>query len=76
MLKSLKKTFMDMDKVLLFTTLILIVFGTLNIVTASSREAVINNDQSVFYYFYRHSVMLFLSLIGFLIIIKVPTKKS
>ena len=57
MLKSFKKTFMDMDKVLLFTTLILIVFGTLNIVTASSREAVINNDQSVFYYFYRSDVV-------------------
>ena len=64
----------NMDKVLLVITLLLIIFGTLNIVTASSREAVINADANLFYYFFRHSIILFLGLIGFLMIIRVPTK--
>ena len=75
MFKKIKKTFADMDKILLFTTLILIIFGTLNIVTASSREAVVNRDANLFYYFFKHSVILFISLIAFLILIfKVETK--
>lgn len=64
----------DMDKVLLVITLLLIIFGTLNIVTASSREAVINADENLFYYFFRHSIILFIGLIGFLFIIGIPTK--
>ncbi len=75
MFKKIKKTFADMDKILLFTTLILIIFGTLNIVTASSREAVVNRDANLFYYFFKHSVILFISLIAFLILIfKVETR--
>lgn len=74
-IKKLRKTFKDMDKVLFFTSLILIIFGTLNIVTASSREAVVNNDANLFYYFFKHSAILFASLIGFIILIKMPTKQ-
>ena len=61
-LKNIKKTFLGMDKTILFISLILIVFGTLNIVTASSREAVVNLDASIYYYFYRHSIILIISL--------------
>lgn len=75
MFKKIKKTFADMDKILLFTTLILIIFGTLNIVTASSREAVVNRDANLFYYFFKHSIILFISLIAFLILVfKIETK--
>ena len=75
MFKKIKKTFADMDKILLFTTLILIIFGTLNIVTASSREAVVNRNANVFYYFFRHSAWLSIGLIAFLVLIsKVETK--
>lgn len=63
-----------MDKILFFTVLALIVFGTLNIVTASSREAVVNNDANLFYYFFKHSIILIISLIAYLIVLKVPTK--
>lgn len=73
--KKIKKTFIDMDKVLFFTSFILIVFGTLNIVTASSREAVVNADANLFYYFFKHFIILIGSFIGFLIILKIPTKK-
>lgn len=74
-IKKIRKTFKDMDKVLFFTSLILIIFGTLNIVTASSREAVVNNDANLFYYFFKHSIILVGSLIGFIILLKIPTKQ-
>ena len=74
MLKSAMRTFSDMDKVLFFTTLILIIFGSLNIVTASSREAVVNADANMFYFFFKHVIILIISLIAFLIVIKIPTK--
>ena len=75
MLRKALKAYKDMDKTLFFTSLVLIIFGTLNIVTASSREAVLNTDKSMFYYFYKHCVILFLSFIAFIIIIRFPTKK-
>lgn len=74
MLKNIRKIFVNMDKTLLFTSLILIIFGTLNIVTASSREAAVNLDTNVYYYFFRHILILFISLIGFLVIIRIKTK--
>ena len=75
MLRKALKAYKDIDKTLFFTSLVLIIFGTLNIVTASSREAVLNTDKSMFYYFYKHCVILFLSFIAFIIIIRFPTKK-
>ena len=74
MLKNIKKTFINMDKTLFFTCLFLIVFGTLNIVTASSREAAVNLETNVYYYFFRHMIILFISLIAYLIIIRINTK--
>ncbi len=73
--KKIKKTFADMDKVLFFTSLILIIFGTLNIVTASSREAVVNADANLFYYFFKHLTILIGSFICFTFILKIPTKE-
>ena len=74
--RNIKTTFSNMDKVLFFSTLILIVFGTLNIVTASSREAVVNADANMFYYFFKHMIILFAGLIVFLILInKIKTKE-
>jgi len=74
LLKNIKRTIRDMDKTLLFVSLILIIFGTLNIVTASSREAAVNLDESIYYYFYRHMIILFASLVAFLILIRIKTK--
>lgn len=70
-----KNLFRDMDKSLLIITIILIIFGTLNIVTASSREAIVVNNVNLYYYFFKHIFILFVCLIVFFIIIKVPTKK-
>ena len=73
--QKVKVRFKYMDKTLLITTLLLIIFGTLNIVTASSREAVVNADANLFYYFYRHIIILFIGLIGFFFIIRISTKE-
>jgi len=73
--RGIGKTFADMDKVLFFITLIFIIFGTLNIVTASSREAVVNADANLFYYFFKHFIILIGSFIGFIIVLRIPTKQ-
>lgn len=73
MFRKIAKTFKDMDKVLFFVTLVLIVFGSLNIVTASSREAVVNADANLFYYFFKHFIILTISLISFLIVLNIAT---
>lgn len=74
MFKKVKKLFEDMDKVLLILMLFLSIFGLFNIVSASSREAVVAMDKSVYYYFYRHLIILIGGLIAFFIIVNVETK--
>ena len=68
-------SFKKIDKVLLIVTMIMSIYGLFNIVTASSREAVTNLDKSIFYYFYRHLLILIIGFISFLIIIKIELKK-
>ena len=74
-LRSIRNTVKDMDKMLLFAMIFLSVFGLFNIVTASSREAVTNMDQSVYFYFYRHLAALLVSFGVFIVIVNVDTKK-
>ena len=74
-IKEIKRTIEDMDKPLLILMLIFIIFGTLNIVTASSREAVVRYNASLYHYFNQQIKMLFISLIGSTIIISIPTKE-
>lgn len=72
-IKKIKKTIDDMDKPLLIVTILLLIFGTLNIVTASSREAVSNNT-SLYHYFYKQLIILFIGFIIFIIGINIKTK--
>lgn len=65
----------NMDKVLLSITIIMSIYGLFNIVTASSREAVTNLDQSIFYYFYRHLAILIMGLVASVIVIRTSLKK-
>ncbi len=71
---KLNQIFHNMDKTLLFVTLICFGFGLLNIVTASSRAAVVNYDVSIYYYFYRQLFFIILGLIVSYIILKTDTK--
>lgn len=74
-LRNIKNTFKDMDKLLLFAMIFLSIFGLFNIVTASGREAVTNMDQSVYFYFYRHLAALLAGLGAFVLIVNIDTKK-
>lgn len=73
-MKRIKKLLADMDKPLLVLTIFMIGYGLLNIVTASSREAV-SQDVPLYYYFFRQSEMLFVAFIGSLFILNISTKK-
>ena len=72
--KSLFKLLKDLDKSLLIASAALFIFGLLNIVTASSRAAVVNYDVSIYYYFYRQLAFIIIGLIAGAIIIKTDTK--
>lgn len=43
----------------------MLIFGLINIVTASSREAVLVDKKGIYYYFYKQMIILFISAIGF-----------
>lgn len=73
-MKKIQKLFKDMDKPLLALTIFMIGYGLLNIVTASSREA-INQEVTLYHYFYRQSEMLFIAFMGSFILILFSTKK-
>ena len=70
----LGKLLKDLDIPLLIASMALFIFGLLNIVTASSRAAVVNYDVSIYYYFYRQLIFIILGLIGGFIIIRTDTK--
>ena len=71
----MRKVIRDSDKLILFITIVLSLFGLFNIVTASSREAVINLEKSIYYYFYRHLLILIASLIASIIVMNMSLKK-
>lgn len=75
LIKHIRKTYRDMDKVLFWTTVIMFVFGLLSIVSASSREAVVRYGSTLYHYFFRQLIML---LVGFglsFFIININTSK-
>jgi len=74
-MKKLRKTMLDMDKVLLVVSIILFVFGLLNIVNASSQAVVIKYNTSLYNYFYKQLFSLIVGLFATILIIKIPTKK-
>lgn len=74
-IKQLRRNLRDLDKPLLFITVVFFLFGLLNIVTASSREAVVRYDASMYYYFFQQLKMLAIGFVIFLVIINVDTKK-
>lgn len=74
-MKAINKTLKDMDKVLLFFTTVLFIFGLFNIVTASSRAAVIRYNTSLYSYFFKQLIALTLGVAATIFILKIPTKK-
>lgn len=74
MIKGFKKNFHDMDKTLFIFVSILIIFGLLNIVSASSRETITRYDYSLYHYFFRQAIMIGIGLVLSAFIICIPTK--
>lgn len=74
-MRNLKKHLSDMDVPLLIVTIILFIFGLLNIVNASSQAVVIRYGTNLYNYFYKQLLNLLIGLFGTIIILKVPTKK-
>lgn len=74
-MSDIKQNIKKMDKILLILSIILLVWGLLSIVSASSRVAVLDHDRPVYYYFVRQSLMTIAGLIGAFIVINIPTKK-
>lgn len=70
-----KSIFSKIDKPLLFMALLYSAIGVLLVLSASSVSAVLRNGESPYYFFIKQSVFVVVSyLIGFIIILKVPTK--
>ena len=70
-----KSIFSKIDKPLLFMALLYSAIGVLLVLSASSVSAVLRNGESPYYFFIKQSVFVVVSyLIGFTIILKVPTK--
>lgn len=75
MIRKIHKTFQALDKPLFLITIILFIFGLLNIVTASSSESVNRYDTSLYHYFWQQLKMLLAGSFLAIIIINYPTKK-
>jgi cell division protein FtsW len=70
----MKKVLASLDRGLFTTSLIFFVLGALNIMTASSSEA-LAIGKTIYYYFLRQSFFITLGYFVFLIIINTPTSK-
>lgn len=71
---NLKSLINKMDKPLLIATILFFLFGLLNIVTASSREAVVRYEVSTYYYFFKQLKMLCIGLVLSYVLINLRTK--
>ena len=74
-MSDIKQNIKKMDKILLILSIILLVWGLLSIVSASSRVAVLDHDRPVYYYFIRQLCMTVVGFVGAFILINIPTKK-
>ena len=71
----MKKLIRDMDKGILIISIILFVFGLLNIVNASSQAVVVRFNKSLYEYFNKQLISIILGVFITLFILRIPTKK-
>lgn len=71
---NLRYLISKMDRPLLVVTILFFLFGLLNIVTASSREAVVRYEVSTYYYFFKQLQMLIIGLVLSYVIVNLKTK--
>ncbi|MBQ2872381.1 MAG: FtsW/RodA/SpoVE family cell cycle protein [Bacilli bacterium] len=63
-----------LDKPLVIAMLVLVVFGLIMVLSASSMASYMRYDNSIYYYFIRQGIFVLIGLIGFLGAIYLPTK--
>lgn len=73
-LKKFMKFYNDMDKWLFWITIIMVVYGLINIVTASSSEAV-TAQTTLYHYFNLQLRMILIAIVGGVVLLNVDTKK-
>ena len=74
-MKGFRRTIRDMDKPLLIVSILLFVFGLLNIVNASSKAVVVRYNTSLYSYFYKQALFLGIGLFLTAFILTTPTKR-
>lgn len=74
-IKQFKKNYRDMDKPLLYATIIMFIVGLLSIVSASSREAVVRYGSTLYHYFFRQLIMLTIGFVISIFLININSKK-
>lgn len=70
----MKKLIRDMDKGILIISVILLVFGLLNIVNASSQAIVIRYGTTLYYFFFKQALSILAGIIATIIILRIPMK--
>ena len=75
MLTKIKNNLKNMNGLLLTLTIIMFLYGLFNIVTASSREAVVRYGLEPYHYFIRHLIMLTIGFVGSIVIVNTSSKK-
>lgn len=63
-----------LDKPLLIVMFILLVFGLIMVLSASSMASYMRYNKSVYYYFIRHGIFIIIGLIAFFMAVFLPTK--
>ena len=74
MIKNIKNLVKNMDKLLLIISIVMFSFGLLNILNASSREAVVRYEVSMYHYFIRQLIMLVIGIVLSYVILNLRTK--
>lgn len=74
-MKKVFNTIKDMDRVILFISIGLFIFGLFNILTASSQASVLRYNASLYKYFIKQLEFLSMGLFATFFILSVPTKK-
>ena len=63
-----------LDKPLVIAMLVLVIFGLIMVLSASSMASYMRYDNSIYYYFIRQGIFILIGLIGFLVALYLPTK--
>lgn len=74
-MNAIRQNIKKMDKILLVLSAILLIWGLLSIVSASSRVAVLDYDLPVYHYFVKQLFMILAGCFGAFFFINTPTKK-